>query len=216
VIGHNGQVNAEEPLPPRKLGLLLAAAGTALTADLVTKVLVVSRLEGRESVRLLGGALYLDLYRNPGAAFSLATGMTWLLSLVAIAVVVVILRLAPKLRSTGWAAGLGLILGGATGNLVDRIFREPAPLRGHVVDFVSVFADNGRVFPVFNLADSSIVVGGCLLVLMAVLGRDYDGRSASPSAQSTSAQSTSAQSTSAQSTSAESTSSQSPSAESTP
>jgi signal peptidase II len=168
--------STEEPLPPRRLGLLLAAAAIALTADIVSKVLIVSRLPGRESVRLLGGALYLDLYRNPGAAFSLATGMTWLLTVIAIGVVVAILRMAPKLRSAGWAVGLGLILGGATGNLIDRIFREPAPFRGHVVDFLSVFADNGRVFPVFNLADSSIVVGGCLLVLMAVLGRDYDGR----------------------------------------
>lgn len=178
---------AQEPgLPRRRVWLLVAVACTALAADVVTKVLAVSTLEGRESVRLFGGGLYLVLFRNSGAAFSLATGMTWLLSLIAIAVVIAIVRLAPKLRSAGWAVGLGLILGGAAGNLGDRIFRAPGPLQGHVVDFLSVFGDNGSVFPVFNVADSSIVVGGCLLVLMSLLGRDYDGRrSGSPKEEAT-------------------------------
>ena len=119
--------------------------------------------------------MYLQLLRNPGAAFSLATGYTWLLTLVAIAVVVVIVRVARRLRSTGWAVALGLVLGGALGNLTDRIFRAPGPLQGHVVDIVSLFATDGRVWPVFNLADSSIVTGGVLLVLMALLGRELDG-----------------------------------------
>jgi signal peptidase II len=147
-----------------------------LLLDVVTKVVAVATLEGKSPVRLLGGGLYLVLYRNPGAAFSLATGMTWLLTLIAVAVVVVILRLAPRLRSTGWALGLGLVLGGALGNLVDRFFRSPGPLQGHVVDFLSLLAPDGSVWPVFNLADSAIVSGGVLLVVLALLGRDYDGR----------------------------------------
>jgi signal peptidase II len=146
-----------------------------LLLDVVTKVVAVATLEGKSPVRLLGGGLYLVLYRNPGAAFSLATGMTWLLTLIAVAVVVVILRLAPRLRSTGWALGLGLVLGGALGNLVDRFFRSPGPLQGHVVDFLSLLAPDGSVWPVFNLADSAIVSGGVLLVVLALLGRDYDG-----------------------------------------
>ena len=146
-----------------------------LLLDVVTKVVAVAALEGESPVRLLGGGLYLVLYRNPGAAFSLATGITWLLSLVAVAVAVVILRLAPRLRSAGWALGLGLVLGGALGNLVDRFFRSPGPLRGHVVDFLSLLAPDGSVWPVFNLADSAIVSGGVLLVVLSLLGLDYDG-----------------------------------------
>jgi signal peptidase II len=67
------------------------------------------------------------------------------------------------------------VLAGALGNLVDRIFRAPGVLQGHVVDFVSVFAPNGRFWPVFNVADSAIVVGGALIVVLSLLGRDYDG-----------------------------------------
>jgi signal peptidase II len=105
----------------------------------------------------------------------MATGMTWLLALVAIGVVVVLIWFAGRLRSVGWAIGLGLVLAGALGNLSDRIFRAPGPLRGHVVDFISVFAPNAERFPVFNAADSCICVGGALIVLLSLLGRDYDG-----------------------------------------
>jgi signal peptidase II len=143
--------------------------------DLLSKIAVVAALEGRPPVRLLGGALYLVVFRNSGAAFSMATGLTWLLSLIALAVVVAIIRLAPRLRSPGWALGLGLVLGGALGNLVDRLLRAPGPLRGHVVDFLSLLAPDGSVWPVFNVADSAIVCGGALLVLLAATGRDLDG-----------------------------------------
>lgn len=159
----------------RLLMLLFGIAAVSLAFDVLTKVVAVARLEDEPPVRLLGGAVYLVLVRNPGAAFSLATGLTWLLALLAIVVVGVIVWLAPKLRSTGWAVGLGLVLGGACGNLVDRLFREPGPLQGHVVDFLSLFAPDGSVWPVFNVADSAIVCGGALVVLMSLLGRDYDG-----------------------------------------
>jgi signal peptidase II len=160
---------------PSRVRLLGVLAAVVLIGDVVTKIIGVAALEGREPVELLGGAVYLVLVRNPGAAFSLATGYTWLLTLVAIAVVVVILRIARRLRSTGWALALGLVLGGALGNLSDRIFRSPGPLQGHVVDTVSLFAPDGSVWPVFNLADSAIVSGGILLVLLALLGRELDG-----------------------------------------
>jgi signal peptidase II len=164
------------PSRPRSRVLLLGGlAALVLTADVLTKVISVARLEGHPPVELLGGAVYLVLVRNPGAAFSLATGYTWVLSLVAVAVVVVIARIARRLRSTGWAVALGLVLGGALGNLVDRVFRAPGPLRGHVVDVVSLFAPDGSVWPVFNLADSCIVTGGVLLVLLALTGRELDG-----------------------------------------
>ncbi|MCU1665962.1 MAG: signal peptidase [Pseudonocardiales bacterium] len=159
-----------------KVRLLALIAVLVLAADIITKVVAVAQLEDRAPVELLGGLVFLQLVRNPGAAFSLATGYTWVLTIVAIAVVVVIARVARRLRSTGWAIALGLVLGGALGNLTDRLFRAPGPLQGHVVDVVSLFTPDGRAWPVFNLADSSIVSGGVLLVLLALLGRELDGR----------------------------------------
>jgi signal peptidase II len=166
-----GQASAQA----RRVALLAGVAGVALLLDIITKIAVVANVEGRPPIKLAGGIVYLTVLRNTGAAYNLATGMTWLLALIAVGVVIAIIRLAPKLRSTGWALGLGLILGGATGNLIDRIFRAPGPLRGGVVDFISVFAPYGKVFPVFNVADSAITVGGALLVLLAIMGRDYNG-----------------------------------------
>jgi signal peptidase II len=164
------------PLPPRRAWLVAIVAPIVLAADLITKQAALTALEGEQPVRVLGGLFYLQIVRNPGAAFGMATGMTWVLTLIALAVVVGIIWVMPKLRSVGWAIGLSLVLAGAIGNLVDRFFRAPGALHGHVVDFLSPFAPNGDVFPVFNVADSSIVCGGALIVLMALLGRDYDGR----------------------------------------
>jgi signal peptidase II len=167
---------------PRTVRLLAVIAVLVLAADVLTKIIGVAQLEGREPVRLLGGAVYLVLVRNPGAAFSLATGYTWVLTLIAIAVVVVIVRISRRLRSAGWATALGLVLGGALGNLADRLFRSPGPLQGHVVDTVSLFAPDGSVWPVFNLADSAIVAGGVLLVVLALMGRELDGTRSSDGA----------------------------------
>lgn len=165
-----------EPEPSRKASVLIVTAVVLFAVDLGTKVLALSQLEFKEPVRVLGGLVYLQIIRNSGAAFSIATGMTWVLALVAIGVVVAIIWILPRLRSTGWALALGLVLAGALGNLTDRIFRAPGPLRGHVIDFVSLFGPNGQYWPVFNVADSSIVVGGILIVLMSLLGYEYDGR----------------------------------------
>jgi signal peptidase II len=82
---------------------------------------------------------------------------------------------ARRLRSTGWAVALGLVLGGALGNLADRIFRAPGPLMGHVVDMVSLVEPDGSFFPVFNAADSAVCCGGALLVVLALTGRELDG-----------------------------------------
>ncbi|HEX3785807.1 MAG TPA: signal peptidase II [Pseudonocardiaceae bacterium] len=164
-------------MPARRIAVFAIVAPLALAIDIISKVLVVANLEAQNKppLKLLGGLVYFDVIRNSGAAFSTATGMTWILSLVAIAVVVALIVIAPRLRSTGWAIGLGLVLAGALGNLVDRIFRSPGPLRGHVVDFISLFWPNGEHYAVFNFADACICVGGALIVLMAILGRDYDG-----------------------------------------
>ncbi|RZQ63205.1 signal peptidase II [Amycolatopsis suaedae] len=165
-----------QALPRRRVGVLAVVAAAAFVLDLITKIIVTATLEGSEPIPVLGGLAYLQLVRNPGAAFSIATGMTWVLALIAAAVVVVLVWFARRLRSAGWAVGLGLVLAGALGNLVDRIFRAPGPLRGHVVDFVSLFSPDGEVWPVFNVADSAICVGGVLVVVLTLLGKEYDGR----------------------------------------
>ena len=125
---------------------------------------------------MLGGLIYLDQTRNAGAAFSVGTGATLMLTAVALAVVVFIVRTAGRMRSAGWAVALGLVLGGALGNLVDRMFRDPGLGRGHVVDWISAFGPNGVHWPIFNLADSAIVCGAVLAAALAVSGVDIDAR----------------------------------------
>ena len=166
----------DAPQPPRRFWLLAVIALVVYVLDQLTKIIAVANLTtGGDSPRILGGLIYFSLIRNPGAAFSMATGMTWVLAIVASIVVVVIIRIATRLRSVWWAVSLGLILGGALGNLTDRIFRSPGFFRGHVVDFVSVFGPNGEHFPIFNVADSAITVGGILLVVTALQGIEFDG-----------------------------------------
>ena len=158
------------PARPRRTALLAAVAVVVLVLDVVTKVLVVAELEGRRTLELLGGQLLIRVSRNSGAAFSFAEGATLLFTAVAIAVIVVILRVSRRLRSAGWAVALGLLLGGASGNLVDRLLRSPGPGRGAVVDFIDF-----QVWPSFNVADSAIVTGGVLAVLLSMRGVDVDG-----------------------------------------
>ncbi|WP_245177233.1 signal peptidase II [Geodermatophilus sp. DF01-2] len=165
--------------PRTRLLFLLALA--VLLVDLGTKLLVVATIERGENIRLLGGALYLTHTRNTGAAFSFAEGFTIVFTLIAVAVAVVIVRTARRLFSTGWAVALGLVLGGAVGNLVDRVFRDPGFLRGGVVDFISVFAPNGEFYPIFNVADSAIVCGGVLGAVLALRGIEFDGTRSSGS-----------------------------------
>lgn len=156
--------------------MLAVTAAAVLLLDVVSKLLVVAKLQDRPPVKLPTGYLWLTHARNSGAAFSFAEGATVLFTAVAVVVIVVIVRTAAKLHSTAWAISLGLVLGGAAGNLVDRLFRSPAPLRGQVVDWISLRTPDGRMlFPIFNLADSGIVCGGILAVLLAVLGYEMDG-----------------------------------------
>lgn len=163
---------------PRRIGLFATVALLALTLDVVSKVLVVAELGANHPpVRILGGAIYLDVARNSGAAFSLAagTGFTIVLTVIAVIVVAVILRSASRMRSIGWAIALGLVLGGALGNLSDRIFRSPGVGRGYVVDWISVFGPDAAHWPIFNLADSAITCGAVLAAVLAVLGIQLDG-----------------------------------------
>jgi signal peptidase II len=154
----------------RRVGVLLAVAVTALTADIVSKTVVVATLSNRPPIRLLGGFLTLVVSRNPGAAFSIGPSLTVVFTAIAVGVIVFILRTSRRIRSLPWAVSLGLLLGGASGNLIDRLLRSPGPLRGHVVDWIML-----PHWPVFNLADSSIVCGGALAVLLAMRGVRIDG-----------------------------------------
>jgi lipoprotein signal peptidase len=158
---------------PRRIGLLIGMAAFVIAADAISKAIVVAKMADRLPIRLLGGLLTITYTRNGGAAFSIGTSMTVVFTLIAAGVIVYILRAARNLRSIGWAIALGLLLGGATGNLLDRIFRAPAPFQGHVVDWIQL-----PHWPVFNLADSSICCAGVLVVLLALRGIRLDGTKA--------------------------------------
>ena len=158
------------PGRPRRVGLLLAVALFVIAADVISKAIVVARMPDHPSIRLLGGLLTITYTRNGGAAFSIGTSMTIVFTAIALGVIVYILRAARNLRSIGWAITLGLLLGGATGNLIDRIFRAPGAFQGHVIDWIEL-----PHWPVFNLADSAIVCAGVLVVLLALRGIRMDG-----------------------------------------
>jgi signal peptidase II len=165
-----GAAGADRPAVRPRVSVLLAVAATVLAADSLTKALVVATLSNRPPVRLLGGLLTLRVSRNPGAAFSIGPSLTLVFSAIAVGVIVFILRASRRIASLPWAVTLGLLLGGATGNLADRLLRAPGPLVGHVVDWIQV-----PHWPVFNIADSSIVCGGVLAVYLAVRGVRLDG-----------------------------------------
>ena len=163
--------DAVGPAPRRRrIGILLAVAALVYALDVVTKLLVVAKLTPGVPVHVLGDFLQFDYTRNAGAAFSVGWGYTAIFSLIAIGVVLVIVRLARRLYSGPWAFALGLLLGGAIGNLTDRIVRAPGPFRGWVVDFVQL-----PHFAIFNLADAAISCGGVLMVLLAFRGLHPDG-----------------------------------------
>ena len=155
---------------PRRVALLLGVAAFVIAADVISKGIVVARMANHPPIRLLGGFLTITLIRNGGAAFSIGTAMTIVFTAIAVGVIAYILRTARNLHSIGWAIALGLLLGGATGNLLDRIFRAPGAFQGHVVDWIQL-----PHWPVFNLADSSIVCAGVLVVLLALRGIRLDG-----------------------------------------
>jgi signal peptidase II len=168
----------EAPARAVRVGLSALLAVTALivvAADQFAKYLVVRDLTENVPVTVVSGWLQLRLIRNSGAAFSLATGSTWVFTGVAVVVSIVIVRISRRLGSRWWALALGLLLGGALGNLVDRLFREPGFGRGHVVDFIEYLRFPFIEFPVFNLADSCIVTAAGLIAVLGLLGIGIDG-----------------------------------------
>ncbi|KRD15481.1 MULTISPECIES: signal peptidase II [unclassified Streptomyces] len=158
------------PRGKRRIAVLFAVAAFAYALDLVSKMIVVAKLEHHAPIDIVGDWLRFEAIRNAGAAFGFGEAFTVIFTVIATAVIVVIARLARKLYSLPWAIALGLLLGGALGNLTDRIFRAPGVFEGAVVDFIAP-----KHFAVFNLADSAIVCGGILIVLLSFKGLDPDG-----------------------------------------
>ncbi|MBD0842674.1 signal peptidase II [Streptomyces sp. TRM68416] len=169
--GPEGQDGSEaRPRGKRRIAVLFAVAAFAYALDLISKMIVVAKLEHHEPIEIIGEWLRFEAIRNAGAAFGFGEAFTVIFTVIAAAVIVVIVRLARKLYSLPWAIALGLLLGGALGNLTDRIFRSPGVFEGAVVDFIAP-----KHFAVFNLADSAIVCGGILIVLLSFKGLDPDG-----------------------------------------
>ncbi|MFI6010423.1 signal peptidase II [Streptomyces sp. NPDC051243] len=161
---------AERPRGRRRIAVLFGVALFAYALDLISKMIVVAKLEHHPPIEIIGDWLKFEAIRNAGAAFGFGEAFTVIFTVIAAAVIVVIARLARKLYSLPWAIALGLLLGGALGNLTDRIFRSPGVFEGAVVDFIAP-----KHFAVFNLADSAIVCGGILIVLLSFRGLDPDG-----------------------------------------
>jgi signal peptidase II len=158
---------------PRLWPLFGMVAAVGLTLDVATKWEAVDRLEPNVPVRVLGPLLSFRLIRNPGAAFSQGEGITWVFAVAAILVVAfVLVRLVPRLGHVGWAVALGLLVAGVTGNLVDRIFRQPGPFRGHVVDFLEL-----PHWPIFNVADMCITAAAVMVIVLSIFRNvGIDGR----------------------------------------
>ncbi|MCK8432339.1 signal peptidase II [Streptomyces sp. D2-8] len=164
------EATAGQPRGRRRIAVLFSVAAFAYALDLISKLLVVAKLEHHPPIEIIGDWLKFEAIRNAGAAFGFGEAFTVIFTMIAAAVILVIARLARKLYSLPWAIALGLLLGGALGNLTDRIFRAPGVFEGAVVDFIAP-----KHFAVFNLADSAIVCGGILIVLLSFRGLDPDG-----------------------------------------
>lgn len=157
----------------RALGLLAAVALVVYGLDQVSKYLVTQNLPYGQSVPILGEVLQFHYVRNPGAAFSLATGYTWVLSVIAVGAIGFIVWFAPRIRSLSWATMFGLVLGGAFGNVTDRLTRPPGFGVGHVIDFIQVWG-----FPaIFNVADIAVVSAMGLFLLLSARNVGLDGAS---------------------------------------
>lgn len=162
--------------PPRtrRVVLLSLFAGFALFAyafDQLTKLWVTSTMVEGERIPVLPPVLHWYFLRNPGAAFSIGENVTWVFSIIMAAVSLAVLFQVRKVGSAWWALALGLLLGGALGNLTDRLFRAPSFGMGHVVDFIQLPYFDG----IFNIADSSVVCAVAIICILTLRGISLDG-----------------------------------------
>jgi signal peptidase II len=153
----------------------LGFAALAYVCDQLTKLWVTSTMVEGQATPVIPGLLQWYYIRNSGAAFSIGEGYTWFFTLIMAAVSVFIIVIARRLGSIWWAIGLGLLLGGAMGNLTDRLFRPPSFGMGHVVDFIS-FPN----FAIFNMADMGVVGGVITICILTLVGVPLGGRKAVP------------------------------------
>lgn len=166
---------SDRKVSPAALILLFTIAVVVCAADQFTKFLITSNLVEGQQVQVLGEVLQFHYVKNSGAAFSLASGSTWIFSAIAVGVTGFIFWYARRIRSTGWAILFGMLLGGTIGNLIDRLFREPSFGLGHVVDFIQVWG-----FPaIFNIADSFIVASMGLFLILTLRGVRLEGNQTS-------------------------------------
>ncbi|MBN9154727.1 MAG: signal peptidase II [Microbacterium sp.] len=145
----------------RRFAFALAVAAGVILVDQVSKALAITKLVEGTRIPVFGNAFGLQLAFNPGAVLSIGSGATWLFTALGTVAVVLLGYAATRTRNMGWAAGIGLILGGAVGNLIDRVFAPPSFGKGLVTDFLAY----GNVF-IGNLADVALGAG---VVLIAIL-----------------------------------------------
>lgn len=154
----------------RRRVLFAVSALIVFTLDQITKILAEAYLRDG-SIQVIGDLLRFTLAYNKGAAFSLGFGATWILTIISTVAVIALLYFGPKAKTYDWSLIAGFVLGGAAGNLIDRAFRQPELFNGHVVDFIQIPFN----FPIFNLADTFLVIGVSLAILRTALGDEIGG-----------------------------------------
>lgn len=154
----------------RPITLISLIAGAVVALDRFTKIWAENSLVEGQSKPFIGELLQLHLVFNPGAAFSIFTNATWVFTMFSSIVSLYILYKAKQITSRPWQYGAGGILGGAMGNLIDRIINEPGFPNGHVTDFLKL-----PNWPVFNIADSAVFVSAFFLMALSIRGINYDG-----------------------------------------
>ncbi|MFJ5818715.1 signal peptidase II [Streptomyces sp. NPDC093108] len=168
--GSNGIMSEASKVKRPRFVLMAAVAALLMLADLITKQIALANYSLAEPVSSLGGFLKFTLIYNSGAAFSLGEGSTWLFSTAKLVVIIGMLWISRRIRIPAWEAIFGLLVGGAAGNLVDRVFRPPSPFQGEVIDWIQF-----PHWPAFNIADMGVVCGGVLTVWMVFRGINLDG-----------------------------------------
>ncbi|MCI2958817.1 signal peptidase II [Agromyces atrinae] len=156
----------------RALVVLTLVAAALYGLDQLSKYLVVTNLTEGAVVEVFGSVLQWQFVRNPGAAFSIASGMTWIFTILAVGVIGFIVVFARRIRSIGWAVVFGLLLGGVLGNLTDRLVREPSFGQGHVIDFIYT---PWMLPAIYNVADIAIVSSMGLFLILTLRGVGLDG-----------------------------------------
>ena len=154
-----------------RTALFVSIALAIVAVDQLTKFWAEAELAGKGSIQIIGELLQFRLAYNDAAAFSLGVGATWVLTSISLAATIAIIYYGPRAKTTVWSVIAAFALGGAVGNLIDRAFKEPAFFNGYVVDFIQIPFN----FPIFNLADSFLVIGVGLAILRTMLGDEIGG-----------------------------------------